>query len=218
MELRIESALILSPHTDDMELGAGATVRKLIGRGVQVKSLVFSDCKKSVPSGFPEDTLRKECQAAAAHLGIQDLTILEFPVREFPKFRQDILQRVIDVRNAMKPDLVIAPWKDDLHQDHSTLGREALRAFMRNQASVWSYQVPGICPGFNPDIYVPLTEEDVTSKIDMLQSYQTQALELKRDYFTAEKIRGFLSYFGTFARIPYAEGFVNNKSVFKSLS
>jgi LmbE family N-acetylglucosaminyl deacetylase len=218
MQLRIERALILSPHTDDVELGAGATVRKLIERGVRVKSLVFSDCKKSVPSGSPEDILGKECQIAAAHLGIEDLTILKYPVREFPRNRQKILQKLINVRNEMEPDLVIAPWKDDLHQDHSTLGREALRAFMRTNSSIWSYQVPGVCPGFNPNIYIPLTEEDVQSKIDMLQSYETQVVKLKRDYFTADKIRGFLSYFGTFARIPYAEGFVDNKSVFKLLS
>ena len=214
MELRIESALVLSPHTDDMELGAGATVRKLIDRGVRVKSLVFSDCKKSVPSGHPKDTLRKECQAAAAHLGIQDLAILELPVREFPKHRQDILEEIFSVRKEMNPDLVLAPWKDDLHQDHSTIGKEALRAFMRTSSSIWSYQVPGVCPGFNPNIYIPLTEEGVQSKIEMLQSYETQAIELKRDYFSPEKIRGFLSYFGTFARIPYAEGFIENKSVF----
>lgn len=215
MELRIESALILSAHTDDMELGAGATVRKLVEKGVHIKSLVLSDCKRSVPDGFSEDSLREECQAAAAHLGIKDLTILEFPVREFPKHRQDILEEIYSFRKQMKPDLVIAPWKEDLHQDHSTVGAEAIRAFMRTDSSLWSYQIPGTCPGFNPDIFITLTEEDANSKVEMLQSYKTQVG--RRDYFEPEKIRGYLSYFGSFIGATYAEGFMEIKSTISIL-
>lgn len=215
MKIKIRSALVLSPHTDDMELGTGATIRKLVENNIQVKSVVFSDCKKSL-SGLPKDTLRKECRIAADHLGVEDLTIHEFPVREFPKFRQKILDELIILRKDMKPDLVIAPWSEDQHQDHQTLGKEAIRAFMRKTTSVWAFQVPGSCPGFTPQVFIPITDEEAEKKIEMLQSYKSQ-INLGRDYFTPEKIKAFLSYFGTFIGQPYAEGFVEIKSVFKEL-
>ena len=44
--------LALAPHTDDVELGAGATIARMIGSGCQVHYYAFSDCKESVPKGF----------------------------------------------------------------------------------------------------------------------------------------------------------------------
>ena len=108
MEWKIDRVLVISAHTDDMELGAGGTVRKMVESGVAVSSLVFSDCRKSVDtSKFPIDILEKECKAAASHLGIKDLTILQTPVREFPANRQEILEKIYEFRKKKKPDLVI---------------------------------------------------------------------------------------------------------------
>ncbi|TXT55797.1 MAG: hypothetical protein BAJATHORv1_30180 [Candidatus Thorarchaeota archaeon] len=212
MRFDAKSCLILSPHTDDIELSAGATIRKFIENGCRVKSLVFSDCKKSVDtSRYEQDVLVKECRAAAKHLGINELEILEYPVREFPKYRQEILEKIYSIRKEMKPELVIAPWEKDLHQDHQTVAKEALRAFMRTDTSIWAYQVPGTCSGFTPDIFISITESEIEQKIELLYKYESQVV--RRDYFQPNKIRGMLSYFGTFIGLPYAEGFMNCKSV-----
>lgn len=217
MKWEIAKALILSPHTDDMELGAGATIRKLVENGVQVKSIVFSDCKKSVDtSKYPIDVLRKECKAASGHLGIDDPTILEFPVREFPKYRQEIEEEIYKLRETMKPDLVIAPWSKDLHQDHRTVGEEAIRAFMRLSINLWAYQLPGTCFGFIPQVFIPVSDDEVDKKIEMLHRYQSQVE--RRDYFRPEKIRAFLSQVGSFINSDYAEGFANVRLVFNDVA
>lgn len=212
MRIKVSKALILSPHTDDMELGAGGTVRRIVESGAEVKSVVFSDCKKSVDTSvYQEDTLRRECEAAAVHLGISDLEILQIPVREFPQYRQEILEKIYEVRNSFEPDLVLTSWIHDLHQDHRTLARETVRACMKSPSSVWSYQVPGACPGFDPQLFIILKEEDVEKKIEMLYKYESQVE--RRIYFEKQKIRGFMEYFGAFARTRYAEGFVENRGI-----
>lgn len=217
MRINVSNALVLSPHTDDMELGAGGTVRKLVESGAHVKSLVFSDCKKSVDtSKYSEDKLRKECEAAAKHLGIEDLTILEIPVREFPKYRQEILERIYNIRSNFEPELVLTTWIHDLHQDHRTVARETVRAFMKSPSSVWSYQVPGACPGFDPQLFVLLDEAEVEEKIKMLNKYPSQVE--RRIYFANQKIKGFLEYFGAFARAKYAEGFVQNRGIIRGFN
>ncbi len=56
----LNNVLVLSAHTDDMEVGAGATVRLLVESGASVKSIVFGDCKKSVDTTkIPEYILRQ---------------------------------------------------------------------------------------------------------------------------------------------------------------
>ena len=52
--------LILAPHTDDGELGCGATIDRAIDEGADVYYAAFSVCEQSVPYGFAEDELQKE--------------------------------------------------------------------------------------------------------------------------------------------------------------
>jgi len=210
MKWTVNRALVLSAHTDDMELGAGGTVRQLIESGTHVKSLVFSDCRKSVDtSKFPEDVLVTECKAAAAHLGIEDLEILQIPVREFPNFRQEILERIYDTRRNQHFDLVLTSWHGDLHQDHRVVAEETLRAFMKTDTTILAYEVPGNCPGFTPQVYVPLNEDEVQKKIEMLQSYKSQVV--RRGYFEINAIKSLMGYQGNHVGTPYAEAFVQQK-------
>lgn len=213
----LNKVLVLSPHTDDMELGAGATVRKLVENNVEVKSVVFSDCKKSVDrSKFPEDILRKECSAAAAQLGITDLTIHEFPVREFPRHRQEILDTIYELRTEDDYDLVVTSWKGDLHQDHRVVAEETLRAFLKKDANIIAYEVPGDCPGFVPQIYVPVTEKEVERKIELLKQYKSQVD--RRGYFEINAIKGSMLYRGIHIGEPYAEAFAQERVVLKQFS
>ena len=217
MEWKIDRVLVISAHTDDMELGAGGTVRKMVESGVAVSSLVFSDCRKSVDtSKFPIDILEKECKAAASHLGIKDLTILQTPVREFPANRQEILEKIYEFRKKKKPDLVISSWDGDLHQDHRTVAEETRRAFMKTDTAILSYEVPGNCPGFTPQMYVPLTEAEVETKIEMLQLYKSQVE--RRGYFEINAIKSLMGYQGNHVGYPYAEAFVQERGFVDSFS
>lgn len=209
--------LVISAHTDDMEVGAGATVRLLIESGAEVTSLVFSDCKKSVDtSKWPSDILRKECQAAAKHLGIQDLRILELPVRDLPDHRQEILETIYALRNEHNFDLVFTTWVGDLHQDHNVIANETFRAFMKTDISVLSYEIAGNSPGFTPEVFVQLNQEDVDKKIEMLSLYKSQVE--RRGYFRIDAVRSVMGYQGHHCGAPYAEAFVQHRSVVKGFN
>jgi LmbE family N-acetylglucosaminyl deacetylase len=217
MKWVMNKVLVLSPHTDDMELGAGGFVRLLRRSGAKVKVIVFSDCKKSVDTcKYPSDVLRKECEAAAKHIGIQDLTILEFPVREFPKHRQDVLETIYKLRKKNQYDLVLTSWNKDLHQDHKVVAEETLRAFMKTTTTVLSYEIPGNCPGFTPHVYVPLSEEDLKLKVDMLHCYKSQVD--RRGYFEINAIRSLMGYQGNHIGVPYAEAFVQQRMIVKNIN
>ena len=126
-----KNVLVLAPHTDDGELGCGGTISKLIEDGVCVTYVAFSIAEESVPPNFPCDILSKEVKEATRILGIlpQNLIILNYKVRKFNYVRQEILEDLVKLRNTNTYDLVFIPSLNDLHQDHSTIAEEGLRAF-----------------------------------------------------------------------------------------
>ena len=54
----INNILVLSPHTDDGELGAGGTISKLVENGAKVTYGAFSIAEESVPEGLPKNKWR----------------------------------------------------------------------------------------------------------------------------------------------------------------
>ena len=64
--------LVLAPHTDDGEFGCGGTIARLVEAGVEVRYVAFSIATKSLPEGFPPDTLASEVREATAELGIPE--------------------------------------------------------------------------------------------------------------------------------------------------
>jgi LmbE family N-acetylglucosaminyl deacetylase len=112
--------LVLAPHTDDGEFGCGGTIARLLEMGVQVIYIAFSSAEASVPVGFESDVLRKEVIIATRTLGIKstDCICLNYEVRKFPVFRQEILDDMIHFNNLYKPDIVFLPSRYYTHQDH----------------------------------------------------------------------------------------------------
>ncbi len=109
--LPFQKILALSPHTDDIEFGCGATLARLQEEGAEIYTAVFSSCKKSVPNDLPKDILIQEMHQSVDLLDIprKNRNLFDYPVREFPKFRQEILENLVELRKILDPDLVLAP-------------------------------------------------------------------------------------------------------------
>src|SRR5207245_1676282 len=111
--------LVLAPHTDDGEFGCGGTMARLVEEGADVRYVAFSIATRSLPEGFPPDTLSREVREATTELGItaENLTVHDFDVRTFPDHRQEILELLIEIWNDWQPDAVFQPSLHDVHQD-----------------------------------------------------------------------------------------------------
>src|SRR5512147_1275686 len=101
-----QRVLVLAPHTDDGEFGCGGTMARLVEAGVEVWYVAFSIATKSLPAGFPPDTLAREVREATAALGIPEerLSVHDFEVRTFPDHRQEILELLIGIWQEWVPD------------------------------------------------------------------------------------------------------------------
>lgn len=199
-----DNILILAPHTDDGELGLGGTISKLISEGKDVTYIAFSTAEESVPQGFPKDILKTEVRNATAVLGIkpENLIIYNYQVRKLNYARQEILEDLIKIRKANKFDLVFIPSLHDIHQDHSTIAQEALRAF--KNTTVLGYELIWNNLTFNTQCFVKLKKENIDTKILALKEYKSQGI---RDYLSDEFIRSLARSRGVQVGCEYAEAF-----------
>lgn len=170
----VNTVVVFAPHTDDGEFGCGATINKLINAGKTVHYVAFSACEQSVLPNFPSDILITEVKAATKLLGIDsnNLHLLDFKVRTFNFHRQEILDYMISFRDIYKPDLVIIPSINDLHQDHSTIAVEAIRAF--KFSNILSYEMPWNNLNFNTTFFSIIDKNQMSIKIKALLEYKSQ--------------------------------------------
>lgn len=197
--------LVLAPHTDDGEIGCGGTIAKFIEEGKKVFYVAFSIARTSaIQNGLPENILEIEVKEAMKVFGVLDtnLILYDFPVRLFPEFRQDILEKLILLRNEIRPDLIFVPSLNDIHQDHQVIAREGLRAFKRH--TILGYEEPWNNIVFESRSFVALEKRHIEKKIKALKCYKSQR---HRSYLTEDAVWGIASLRGAQLEGGYAEAF-----------
>jgi LmbE family N-acetylglucosaminyl deacetylase len=193
--------LFVGAHTDDIELGCGAVLNKVLNIGIhRVKYLSFSKCtdiERNKYIGRDQTDVENYIRNKGGIVGMDDL-----PNRELYRHEALIRESLEWSRDNFKPSLVFTHWKQDVHQDHKVVAEESARVFKK--ATLLSYECPGSCLNFAPNFFVSLTEEEVADKIRLLSLYQTQ----KDLYYFAPSVAiAFARVRGIVIGQQYAEGF-----------
>lgn len=201
---QFQKVLVLAPHTDDGELGCGATIHRLTAEGATVYYVAFSICTRSLPPDMPPMTLAEEVKKATAILGVkaENLILFDYDVRHFPAFRQTILEEMVKLEKQIHPDLVFMPSSNDIHQDHQTIYSEGLRAFKRT--TILGYELPWNNLSFTTNSFVSLSHTDIQKKVTALNEYVSQQT---RSYLNADFIHSLAKTRGVQIGAEYAEAF-----------
>lgn len=196
------NVLVLAPHTDDGEIGAGGLISKLTDIGSNIFYVAFSSCEESVPEEFEKDVLKYELYEATSTLGIkrENVSLLNYKVRRFPESRQAILDDLIKIRSKRFYDLVLLPSTYDIHQDHKTISEEGIRAF--KGTSILGYELPWNQLSTPNSFFVKLTERNIDNKISALKCYKSQ---YGRRYCNEEYIRSLAHIKGAMVNADLAE-------------
>lgn len=204
MTNQFQKILVLAPHTDDGELGAGGSISKFIEDRATVFYMAFSTAEQSVPEGMPKDILKTEVMAATNKLGIskENLIIFDYEVRKLNYARQEILEQLIKIKKEIKFDLILMPSLNDIHQDHVTIANEGLRAF--KDTTVLGYELIWNNLTFNTTSFIKLEENHIRKKVESLKEYKSQD---RRDYISEEFIFSLSRARGVQIGCKYAEAF-----------
>ncbi len=189
----------IGAHPDDIELGCGALIAH-IAKKTEVVCVTLSDNQKNPDL---KNLVQEHYQSMAA-LGVSEANVVlgSFETRRFPQARQELLEYLIELNRTHRPEIVFVHTRADIHQDHATATKEALRAF--RGTTLLGFDVLRSSYGFFPHFLVEVDENDVECKLNALAQYKTYA---NRYYFAPDVTRAALIRHGALAERPYAEGF-----------
>ena len=113
------SLLCLGAHSDDIEIGCGGTVLRLLAEhpGAHVRWVVLS----------ADDEREAEARASAADFlagaGSSDVTVCRYRESYFPYIAVDVKDFFNALRRDVDPDVVLTHHRRDEHQDHRTVAQ-----------------------------------------------------------------------------------------------
>ena len=201
--------LCLGAHPDDIEIGCGGTILRLIEEipGAQFYWAVFSGDEKR----------RKEaCESARVFIKkakAKKIDVQDFRESYFPFVGAQIKDYFERLGKEFSPDIVFTHCSSDAHQDHRLISSLTWNTFRDH--FILEYEVPKYDGDLGtPNLYVYLNESQVERKIGFLcDVFQTQK---KKQWFDEETFRSILRIRGVESNSPskYAEAFYCRKIIF----
>jgi LmbE family N-acetylglucosaminyl deacetylase len=193
--------LAIGAHPDDIEFGCGGTLVKYAAKGHGIHLLVLTDGARG---GDPAER-RREQEAAAKVLGAQQLFWGGYADTEVPSDRA-VIQKVESVLQRIRPDLVIAPFSDDTHQDHRHLSGAVVTA-SRYTRNVLFYEGPTTA-NFTPSVFVDIGAV-LERKLEALRAHASQVARTGVEHLSILDLAQAAAHFrGVQGRVRNAEGFV----------
>ena len=155
--------LALGSHPDDVEIGAGGTIARLMEErpGAELWIVVFS--------ATPERAAEARTSAAALAPDRQvTLTIADLPDRSFPSAMLKLKTRLEAIAGESVPDLILTPRLEDRHQDHRALAEATWQTFRDHL--VLEYEIPKYEGDLgHPNLFVPLEPAHCQRKVELLR-------------------------------------------------
>ncbi|WP_407356691.1 PIG-L deacetylase family protein [Methanolobus sp. WCC5] len=195
--------LAIGAHPDDIEVGCGGFIAKCIHHGISVTTAIMSKCDNTI--SVSERGLReKEYFESTSFLKATNSYIYDIPDKEFPENRTKIMDILANLQAEIKPDLILIPFLNDTHQDHSTVAHCAIRTF-RKKESILQYEILRHGSNtFTPSLFVDISDF-IEIKAKALELYKTQIMY--KAYFDVETYKALAKTRGAQSGCDYAEGF-----------
>jgi len=196
----------LGAHSDDIEIGCGATLLKLAGRRPrpQFRWVVWS------AAGQRESEAKRGAVKFLGRAGGDAVRVHAFRDGFFPAAFAEIKEAFESLAREFRPDLVFTHARDDRHQDHRVVSDLTWNTF-RNQL-ILEYEIPKWDGDLGqPNLYVPVSQATVRRKTRALLSvFGTQR---SKDWFSEETFVGLMRLRGVECRAAdgLAEAFYARK-------
>jgi len=198
--------LCLGAHSDDIEIGCGGTVLRLLEENpeTEVYWMVFGAAGQRTSEAVESANL------FLANARRKEIVTREFRDGYFPHLGAEIKDVFEEVKRKYVPDLVLTHYREDLHQDHRVVSELTWNTF-RNHV-VLEYEIVKYDGGLgSPNFFVPLTQQMVRKKIQtIMDCFKSQR---DKSWFTEDVFSSILRLRGVESNAPdnYAEGFYARK-------
>jgi len=200
--------LCFGAHSDDIEIGCGGTVLRLLAErnDVHVHWVVFSaDATRS-------EEAWKSAEKFLANAQQKEIVINKFRDGFLPYSGGEIKEFFENLKSRFSPDLIFTHYRSDLHQDHRLINELTWNTF-RNHL-ILEYEIIKYDGDIgNPNFFVYLEEDVCRRKIQtLLGSFRSQG---KKQWFSEDVFFSILRLRGLESNSPhkYAEAFYCRKAI-----
>lgn len=213
LKLQLEKAgqgplriLLLGAHSDDIEIGCGGTVLRLIRENpnLEVTWVVFSAL------GERGKEAKKSAREFLKDVSHNQIILHEFKDSYFPYRGAEIKDIFEHLKGNLTPDVIFTHYRNDLHQDHRLLCELTWNTWRDH--FILEYEIPKYDGDLgSPNFFVTLDENLREKKVELLMRFfQTQA---NKHWFSRETFNAIMRLRGVECKSSggYAEGFYGRK-------
>ncbi|MGH8579646.1 MAG: PIG-L deacetylase family protein [Gammaproteobacteria bacterium] len=205
---RLKTALCLGSHCDDIEIGCGGTILRLVQEHPKIKLhwVVFSSDRTRAAEA------QKSAEYFLERVGNKIITIKEFKNSFFPFCGAEIKEYFEKLKTRISPDIVFTHYRGDLHQDHRLISDLTWNTFRDHL--ILEYEIVKYDGDFSsPNFFVPLSDDERKRKVRyILECFETQK---GKHWFTEETFYSVMRLRGIECNSSsgYAEAFYCRKMV-----
>lgn len=200
------NVLFLGAHSDDIEIGCGGAVQRLIGEypAIKITWVVFSAI------GARGEEAKASAEEYLQDVRQKQILVYDYKDGYFPYHWREIKDIFEQLKRDLSPDLIFTHYRQDLHQDHRTLNELTWNTWRDH--FILEYEIPKYDGDLGtPNFFITLDETLCARKTGALMRYfQTQS---NKHWFTPETFSALMRIRGVECKSPggYAEAFYARK-------
>lgn len=204
---KLKRILCLGAHSDDIEIGCGATLLKLTEEnpGLEVMWVVFS------AEGVRHAEAKASARAFLKKARKSNVLVQDFRGSFFP-YQGEAIKAFFETLKRFRPDLVFTHYREDRHQDHRVVSDLTWNTFRDHV--VLEYEIPKYDGDYgSPNFFVPVTKAHLGRKGKLLMThFKSQST---KHWFTDELFMATPRIRGMECASPtlYAEAYYSRKMV-----
>jgi LmbE family N-acetylglucosaminyl deacetylase len=204
----LRRVLALGAHADDIEIGCGGTVLRLVESYPDLEWwwVVLS------AHGARRDEAQASAECFLEPIQQRNVLLQEFKDGFFPYVGGEVKAFFEELKTRVAPDLVLTHHRGDLHQDHRVVAELTWNTFRDHL--ILEYEIPKYDGDLGaPSMFVHLGEATCRRKVDyLLRHFSSQR---SRRWFTEDLFFSLLRLRGMESNSPsqYAEAFYSRKIV-----
>ncbi|MBC3765574.1 PIG-L deacetylase family protein [Neptunicella marina] len=204
----VKQLLCIGAHPDDIEIGAGCTIRQLIKQQPELHiHWVVLTGKGSAREQEAINGAERFTQGATK----VTLEIMDFRDAYLPWQGEAVKAYFDELKQRVNPDLILTHCANDKHQDHQFINQLCWNSWRNN--NIWEYEIVKWDGDLGqPQLLVPVSEEDASQKADDI--YQTFVTQQSKSWFKPQTLLALMRIRGVECHSDCAEAFYVRKMVF----
>ena len=213
--------LVLAVHPDDETLGCGGTLLKHKSNGDEIHWLIATETNPSKEFYLIRNKEIEKVAGLYKFDSVHNLKLKSMRVDEYSV--SELVGKISNVINEIKPDIVYLPFKTDAHSDHRYIFEAAYSCtksfrypFIKKVYMIETLSETEFAPSTKENSFIPNVFVDITEfydrKIQIMNVFKSEIAD--HPFPRSEKnINALATYRGATAGCDYAESFMLLKEI-----